>query len=137
MIPAGGQVEHSEKVRRLAGGGEHRRRAALQFGDLRGYIIIGGVLQAGVKISAGFQVKQLPHVLPRRVFERGRLHDGNLPRLAVPRRVPALDALCFNPVIAHMKSPLHSKNKTYNIPMIFKRTTPVKRDTEERQAKIP
>ena len=105
MVAAGGQVEHGEEVRRLAGGGEHRRRATLQRRDFRGYVIVGGVLQAGVKISAGFQVEQLAHVLAGGVLKCRGLDNGNLPRLAVAGGVSPLNAFCFNAVIAHDQEP--------------------------------
>lgn len=41
-------VEQREEVRRLAGRGEHRGRAAFQLADLRGDGVVGRILQAGV-----------------------------------------------------------------------------------------
>ena len=91
MVAAAGDVENREEIGRLAGGGQHGRRAALQLGDLGRHAVVGGVLQAGVEIAAGLQIEELAHVLGGVVFEGRALHDGDLPGLSVFRRVAALD----------------------------------------------
>ena len=76
-------MNNGEEVGRLAGRGEHGGGAALQLADLGGHIVVGGVLEAGVEVAVGLQVKELTHVLAGGVFERGGLDDGDLPGLSV------------------------------------------------------
>ena len=90
MVAAAGDIEHRVKAGRLPAGGEHGRAAAFQRADLGRHRIVGGVLQPGVKIPLGLQIKQFAHILAGRIFKGGALDDGNLPGLAVARRIPAL-----------------------------------------------
>ena len=101
VVPAGADVEQGEEIGRLAGGGEHGGGAALQLTDLGGHVVVGGVLEAGVEIAAGLQVKELAHVLTGGVLEGGGLDDGDLPGLAVAGGVAPLDTFRFDAVIAH------------------------------------
>ena len=101
MVSAGGDIEQGKEIGRLARRGQHSRRAALQRGDLGRHKIVGGVLQAGIKIARGLQVKQLAHILAGGVFERGGLNDGNLPGFAVAGGISSLDADGFNALLAH------------------------------------
>ena len=96
MIPGGGDIEHGEEVRGLAGGGQHRGTAAFQGADLRGDHIVGRILETGVEIPGGFQVEKLAHILAGIVLESGGLDDRNLAGFSVPGRVPGLDAKRFN-----------------------------------------
>ncbi len=92
VVPAGGDVEHGVEVGRLAGGGEHPHGPALQGGDLGRHGVAGGVLQAGVEVALGLQVKELAHVLAGVVLEGGGLDNGDLPGLPVAGAVAPLDA---------------------------------------------
>ena len=47
-------IEEGKEVCRLTGGGEHGGCAALQLRNFGCYIIAGGILQAGIKISCCF-----------------------------------------------------------------------------------
>ena len=104
MVTAVGDVEHSIEVGRLAGGGEHGGGSTLHVADLGRHHVVGGVLQAGIEISAGLQVEQLAHVLAGVIFKCGGLDNGDLAGLAVARRIAALDALGIDGVIAHVVS---------------------------------
>ena len=84
----------------LAGTGQHTGGAALQFGNLGGDGIAGGVLQAGIKITAGLQVKQLAHIVGAIIFESGALHNGNLAGFAVAGGIAALYAQGIDAVFA-------------------------------------
>ena len=64
-------IEQREEVRRLPGGGQHRRRAAFQRRDLCRHIVVGGILQSCIEISGSFQVEQFSHILAGIIFERG------------------------------------------------------------------
>ncbi len=101
VVSAAGDVKQGEEVGRLAGGGEHRRRTALQRGDLRRHIVVGGFLKPGVEIAVGLQVEQLAHVLGGSILEGGGLHNGDLTGLTVAGSVAALDADGFDFLIAH------------------------------------
>ena len=100
VIARAGDVEHREEVRRLARGGEHRRRAAFQLRDLRRHRIVGGVRQARVEVAGLLQIEQAPHMLARVVLPGGVLVDGHLARLAVAGPPSALHAGRSNP-LAH------------------------------------
>ena len=104
MVAAAGDVEHGEEVGRLAGGGEHSRRTALQRGDLCRHVVAGGILEPGIEIPTGLQIKQLAHILAGVVFEGGALNDGDLPGLSVPWGIAALDACGFDLVFWHLKN---------------------------------
>ena len=101
VVPAGADVEQGEEVGRLAGGGEHGGGAALQLTDLGGHVVVGGVLEAGVEIAAGLQVKELAHVLGGCVLEGGGLDDGDLTGFPIAGGVASLDTFRFDAVIAH------------------------------------
>ena len=64
-------VEEREEVCGLAGAREHGRRAALERADLGRHAVVGGILQTGVEVALGLQVKELAHVLGGRVLEGG------------------------------------------------------------------
>ena len=105
VVAAVRDIKDREKVRRLAGGGQHAGRAALKSRDLRGDEVVGRVLEAGVEVAAGLEVKKLRHVLAGVVFEGRALHDRHLTGLAVAGAVAALHTGCFNIPIRHDKSP--------------------------------
>ena len=101
MFPAGDNVKDGVKGSRLTGGGQHGRGSPLQGADLGRHVVIRGVLEAGVEVAVGLQVKELTHVLAGGVFERGGLDDGDLPGLSVSRGIAALDTLGIDLIITH------------------------------------
>ena len=105
MVPAGGDVEHGVEGGRLAGGGEHSRRAALQGRDLGRHRVVGGVLQPGVEVAAGLQVEELAHVAAGSILKGGALNDGHLPGFAIAGGVAALYA--FGSDVCHDRSSCH------------------------------
>ena len=92
MVAAAGDIEDGEEVRGLAGAGQHGGRTALEFADLRGDGVVGGVLQAGIEVTGLLKVEELSHVLGRVVLPRGGLVDGHLAGLRVAGTVSTLDA---------------------------------------------
>ena len=100
MVARVADVEQGKEVGCLAGTGQHTGGAALQFGNLGGDGIAGGVLQAGIKITAGLQVKQLAHIVGAIIFESGALHNGNLAGFAVAGGIAALYAQGIDAVFA-------------------------------------
>ena len=92
MVARIADVEQREEVRRLAGRGQHRGRAALHLADLRRHRIIRRILQAGVEVAGLRQIEQTAHLLAGRVLEGRRLDDRRGAGLAVARLVAALHA---------------------------------------------
>ncbi len=101
MLSAGDDVEDGVKGCRLTGGGEHSGRPPLQGADFRGYPVVGGVLQAGVKIPAGLQIKEGPHLLAGGVAEGGGLDNGDVAGLPVAGDIPGVEAFCGNTGLVH------------------------------------
>ena len=81
VVSCTGDVQDREQVGRLPGGGEDGSHAALQVIDPGSHGVYGRVLQAGVEVSALFQVEQPAHLVRGLVFEGCALDDGNLPGL--------------------------------------------------------
>ena len=96
VIAAVCNIENAVEVCRLPGRGEHCGGAAFELTDLCRDIVVGRVLQTGVKISARFQIEKFAHILAGIVFERGALYDGNLSRFSVFRLIAALNANCIS-----------------------------------------
>lgn len=92
MVPRLAEVEQGKEAGGLAAGGQHTGGAALQPCDLGGHQVAGRVLQTGVEMAAGLQVKQFGHLVRGVVFEGGTLNDGDLTGLAVCGGVAALHA---------------------------------------------
>ena len=91
MVARVADVEQGEEVRRLAGAGEHRGRAAFELADLGCDRVVGRVLQTGVEVAGFGQVEQPAHLLARPVLERRGLDDRGSAGLPVARLVSALD----------------------------------------------
>ena len=94
-------VEQREEVRRLAGRGEHRGRAAFQLADLRGDGVVGRILQAGVEVAGFGQVEQSAHLFARLVFEGRGLDDWGSAGFSIARLIASLHADGVD-VFAHM-----------------------------------
>ena len=103
MIPDPRNVENREEGGRLPGTGQHGGRAALQLADLGRNGVAGGILQTGIKIAAGLQIKQLAHIFAGSILKGRALNNGNLTGLAVPGGVAPLHAFCFDLKITHGK----------------------------------
>ncbi len=105
MVPRPGDVEQRHEVCGLSRGCQHGRRSALQGADLRRHGVIGGILEPGIEIAFGFQVKELSHVLAGVIAERRALHNGDLPGFSVPWAIArlytfgALSHICILPVL--------------------------------------
>ena len=80
------------KIGRLARRGKHGAHAAFERGNLGRHGVRRGVLQAGIEISALFEVKQAGHLLAGAVFESRALIDGKHARFAVLGRPSGLHA---------------------------------------------
>ena len=96
VVAATRNVEYAEKACRLSGRREHCGGAALHLANLFGNVIVGRILQTGIKISALLQIEQLRHIFAGVVFESSALNDGNLSGLAVARRIASLNADGFD-----------------------------------------
>ena len=98
VIPRRADIEQRKKVGCLAAGGQHRCGAAFQLTDLLRHIVAGGILQAGVEVALGLQIKQFSHILTGRILKCSGLDNGDLAGLAVARRVAALyaDGIAFH-----------------------------------------
>ena len=101
VLPAGDDVENGIEGSSLTGGGKHGRGSPLQGADLGGHMVVGGVLQPGVKISAGLQVEESPHLLAGGVPEGGGLDNGDVPGLSVAGSIARVDTLGTDTVLAH------------------------------------
>ena len=95
VVTAGCDVEHGVEVGSLTGAGEHGSSAAFQGSDPGSHHVAGGVLEPGVEVAFGFQIKELAHVLRGSVLEGGALNDGDLTGLAAHGGVAGLDAKGF------------------------------------------
>ena len=102
MIAAGGDIEHGVEVGRLTGGGQHGGSTALQSANLGRNMVAGGILQTGVEVAAGLQIKQLAHSLAGLVAEGGRLNDGDVAGLAVVGAVTRVEAVGRDLVFTHL-----------------------------------
>ena len=104
VIAALSHIEQGEEVGRLTGGSEHGCGAPFQVGDLGSYIVVGGVLKAGVEVALRFQIKELAHILAGVIFKGRGLNDRNLAGFAVAGGVATLDAFGIDLIIAHSRS---------------------------------
>ena len=93
MVAAGGDIKDGKEICRLTGGGEHGGGAALQGADLRRHLVVGGILEPGVKITLGLQIEEGPHGLPGGIPEGGGLDNGNVAGLSTPGDVARVEAV--------------------------------------------
>ena len=77
-----------------------RVKEMLKRGDARRDGVVRRVLQAGIEVAVGLQVKQLAHVLAGGVLEGGGLDDGDLAGFAVAGGIAALYAQGIDAVFA-------------------------------------
>ncbi len=71
MAAALADIKQGKKIRRLPRGGQHGRRPALKLRNLCRHVVVGGVLQSGIKVARSLQIKKLSHILAGGVFESG------------------------------------------------------------------
>ena len=64
-------------------------------------MVIGGVLQPGIKITAGLQIKEGPHLLSGGIPEGGGLNNGDVSGLSVAGGIARVDTLGTDTVLAH------------------------------------
>ena len=76
MVPGAGDVKHREEVGGLARGREDGTYAAFKVVDLGCHGVYRGVLQAGIKVAALFQVEEFAHLVRRFIFKGSALDDG-------------------------------------------------------------
>ena len=91
MVPGRGDVEHREEGGSLSRGEEHGGAAPLQLTQPGGHSVAGRVLQPGVEVPGGLEIKQLSHVLAGLITERGGLNDGDVAGLPVSGAVSGVE----------------------------------------------
>ena len=96
VISAGSNIENAEEIGSLAGRSQHACSSALKSGEFGSDHIVGGILQARVKITRRLQIEQFAHVLTGIVLKSSALNDRDHSRIAVSGRISCLDALCFS-----------------------------------------
>ena len=101
VVSTGSNVEYRIEVCGLTRRGQHSGSTALKLADLRGNEVIRRVLESGIKIAGSLKIKELSHILARRVFEGRALNDGNLSGLAVSGGITALHAFGFDFEVRH------------------------------------
>ncbi len=85
MVSCLAQIGNGIKIRRLTGRSQHGCHTAFQRRDLRRYRIIGGILQAGVKVALILQCEKSSHFVCGVIFKSGTLIDREHPRLPLLR----------------------------------------------------
>ncbi|MPM86765.1 hypothetical protein SDC9_133857 [bioreactor metagenome] len=103
-------VEDREKVRSLAGRGQHRSHAALQGADLGSDGVVGRVLQTGIEISLRLKVEQSPHIVAGVIFKSCALVDRQLAGHAVSGGISFVQALRFHALFHPCSSKRHLKH---------------------------
>ena len=96
MVATRADIEHGVEVCRLAGAGQHSCRATLHRCDLGCHHIAGGVLQAGIEITGGLQVKELAHILGGCILKSRALYNGELAGFAISGSIAGLNGQCFH-----------------------------------------
>ena len=82
-MPSGfADIHAGEKVGGLSGGGQHGCDSAFEGCNAGGYVVVGGVLEAGVEVAAVFEVEEASHLVAGLVLESGALDDWDLARFA-------------------------------------------------------
>ena len=92
MIPSLANIENGKEGSRLAGRRQNGGHTALQFGNFSGNRLIAGVLEACIKESGFFQIKQFCHLFAGLVLERRALVNGQYAGFALFRRPARLHA---------------------------------------------
>ena len=95
VVAAGADIKQRIEVSSLAGSGEHGGCTALQGRDLRRNHVTGRILQTGVEVAGGLQVKELTHILRGSILKGCALNNRDLTGLTAGRTVARLDAQGF------------------------------------------
>ena len=95
MVSAVCKVEDGEHIGSLSRAGEHCRGSALKCGNLGRNIIIGGILESCIEISACFQIEELTHIFAGVIFKGSALNDGDHAGFAVLGGIARLDTFSF------------------------------------------
>ena len=101
MVSAAADVKDGKEGGSHSRGGQHSGASALHLADLSGNRIVGGILQTGIEISVGFQIKQLAHRVAGGILKGRALNDGDLSGLAVAGLIAALHAFGADFIVAH------------------------------------
>jgi hypothetical protein len=92
MVTGGSDVENREEGSSLSGRKKHSCRTAFQFAQPGSYCVGSGVLEPGVEVTGGFQIKKLAHILAGFVAEGSGLHNGNISGFSVAGPVACMEA---------------------------------------------
>ena len=95
MVASLTDIEYGIEIGCLSGGSQHGAYAAFQCGDLGCNSIVCRVLQAGVEISAFFEVEKSGHLFAGVILECRALIDGQDARFSLFGLPAALYAECF------------------------------------------
>ena len=95
MVTCLANVEQGIEVGCLSGSRQHRAYAPFQSGDLGCDSIVCRVLQAGVEISAFFEVEEFGHLFAGVILECRTLIDGQDARFSLFRLPASLHAEGF------------------------------------------
>ena len=106
MISRFTDIKHGKIVGCLTGRCQHRGDTALKVADLRGDVIVCGVLKACIEISGFLQIKKASHLLGRRILEGRALHNRHDTGLPVFRRISGLNTFGFQLIRTHAISSL-------------------------------
>ena len=85
MVAGFADIEHGVEVGSLSAGGEHGSDTAFKSSYLGSNGIVRRVLQAGVEITAVFEVEQTCHLFAGFIFKSGALVDREYTRLSLFR----------------------------------------------------
>ena len=88
-------IENGVEVGSLTTGSQHGSYTTFESGNLGGNGVIRRILQAGIEVTAVFQIEKTCHLLAGIVFESCTLIDGQYAWFALFRRPPCLYAQGF------------------------------------------
>ena len=71
MVASLTDIEDGIEIGSLTAGGKHGPYSTLEGGNLCSHSIVGGVLQAGVKVTFLLEIEQLSHLVGVIVLKRG------------------------------------------------------------------
>ena len=95
MVSCLADIENGIEVGCLTAGSQHSGYTTFEGGNLSGNSVVRRVLQAGVEVTAVFQIEEACHLLAGIIFESGTLVDGQHAWFALFRRPSCLYAQGF------------------------------------------
>ena len=101
MVAGTADVQACEEIGGLARRRQHRPHPAFQVGDLGRHVVVGGVLETGIEITALFQIEEASHLVGSLIFEGGTLDDWNLSGFSLPGLVARVHAARADALLAH------------------------------------